>query len=136
MLSGQRRLARSLSISASARGAGEMSRSFLEFMRKFEETLSGMRANALLPQETWIGTPEEYRERCAKALDVLSAAWTQDSRDLVKLQQLVKRALEFYAQGEVDAGTFAAKEVDEFLFGVRQRASAARTKQIRRPSSF
>jgi hypothetical protein len=103
-----------------------MNRSFLELMRKFEENLSGMGANALLPQETWIGTPEEYRERCAKALDVLAAAWTQDSQDLVKLQQLTKRCLALFAQGEVDAGLFMVKDIDDFLFGVRQRASAGR----------
>jgi hypothetical protein len=61
-------------------------------------------------------------------LDVLSAAWTQGPQDLVKLRLLTQRCLELYAQGETDAGAFAVRDIDEFLFGIRERASAAKPK--------
>lgn len=105
-----------------------MSRSFFELMRKFEETLTGMSIRAMFPREDEMSTAESDRERCANSLDVLGAAWTQDPQDLVNLRQLTARCLKLYAQGEVDRGAFAVKDIDEFLFSVRERASADRAK--------
>jgi hypothetical protein len=105
-----------------------MSPAFLRLMRKFEETLSGMRANAVLPDESWIGGPKEYRERCASSMSALAAAWTHDSEELAKLQQLTKHCLDLYARGEVDEGTWAAKDIDEFLIQFRERATMRSSK--------
>lgn len=58
---------------------------FYEVMRRFEETLIGVTVRATLPQEDELITPEDDRTRCAKVLDVLSAAWVPDPQDLVML---------------------------------------------------
>jgi hypothetical protein len=106
--------------------ATKMSRSFLERMRKFEETFLGLRGRAHFPREEGMITPEMDRERCIKALDALSAAWAQDPRDLAKLRELTERSLEHFAQGDADAGASAAKRVDEFLFGIRDQLQSGR----------
>jgi hypothetical protein len=101
---------------------------FYEVMRRFEESLIGVKVRAMLPQEDELITPEDDRARCAKALDDLSAAWLLDPRDLTKLRQLTQRCLELLAQGDVDAALFAAKGVELHLIEVRERARTAKEK--------
>jgi hypothetical protein len=101
---------------------------FYEVMRRFEEALTGVTGRAMFPQEDELITPEEDRARCGKALDALSAAWLLDPQDLTQLQQLTRRCLELLAQGDVDAALFAAKDVEEHLIDVRERARAAKEK--------
>lgn len=71
---------------------------FYEVMRRFEESLIGVTGRAMPPQDCELITPEEDRERCAKALDGLSAAWLLDPQDLNKLQQLNQQWMELLAQ--------------------------------------
>lgn len=98
---------------------------FYEVMRRFEESLIGVKVRAMLPQEDELITPEQDRARCAEALDALSAAWLLDQQDLTQLQQLTRRCLDLLAQGDVNAALFAAKDVEGHLIEVRERARPA-----------
>ena len=110
-------------------GASAVSRAkFYEVMRRFEESLIGVTGRAMPPQDYGLITPEEDRARCAKALDVLSAAWILEPQDLTKLQQLNQRCLELLTQGDVNAALFAAKDVQLHLIEVRERARPSKGK--------
>jgi hypothetical protein len=99
---------------------------FHEVMRRFEETLIGVTGRAMLPREEELITPQDDRKRCAKALEVLSAAWILGPQDLTKLQQLTQRCLELLAQGDVNDALFAAKDIQGHLIEVRERARSAK----------
>lgn len=106
-----------------------MSRKFFDALRRFQEVLTWMSANTTLARrEDWMGTPETDRQRCVANLDALAYAWTQAPQDLMTLRQMTSRCLELYATGELDAGHFAVRDIDEFLSGVRDRAVAAKSK--------
>lgn len=106
-----------------------MSRKFFDTLRRFEETLIGMSGrSSMVVREDWMGTPDTDRQRCVVALDALASAWDQSPQDLVTLRQMASRCLELYATGELDAGDFAVRDIDEFLSGVRDRAVAGKLK--------
>ena len=106
-----------------------MSRAFFNAAAKFLQVLVGMSGRAHLnAREDWMGTPDTDRERCTQAMESLRAIWNQDPQDLAKLDALVTRCLQLYAQGELDAGDYAVRDIDEFLSGVRDRAAATKTK--------
>lgn len=101
-----------------------MSRAFFAAAEKLMQTLVGMSVRARQEtREDWEGTPESDRERCTQALESLRAVWNQDAGDLAKLDEMVSRCLQFYAQGDVDGGGYAIRDIDEFLSGVRRRAA-------------
>lgn len=100
-----------------------------EAMRRFEEALIGVKVRAMLPREDELLTPEEDRARCARALDVLSAAWVFDPQDLTKLQQLNEQCLGLLAKGDVNAALFVAKDVELHLIEVRERARPVKGKR-------
>lgn len=106
-----------------------MSIKFFDSLRRFEEALIGMSGRAsLVAREDWMGTPETDRERCADALTALTAAWNQDPQDLSTLQKMTVQCLEFYVKGELDAGDFAVRDIDEFLSSVRDKAAEAKSR--------
>jgi hypothetical protein len=100
-------------------------REFLEAVREFMEILVGgvsFRAH-LAEREDWMGTPESDRERCLQALDAVRAAWNQSPQDLARLQEMTLRSLRHYELGEIDAGDCGVRDIDEFISGVRERAT-------------
>jgi len=105
-----------------------MSRSFFDAVRKFLEVLVGMSGRVHLEnREDWMGTPESDRERCIRALDAVRSVWDQEPQDLAKLEEMVTRCLAQYAQGELDAGDYAVRDIDEFLSGVKEKAARRET---------
>ena len=71
-------------------------------------------------REAWQDGPEAERTRCARALDDLAAAWDKEHPYLVTLQQLNQRCLEQYEQGELDAGDFTVRAIQECLANLRK----------------
>jgi hypothetical protein len=106
-----------------------MSRKFFDVLRRYEEMLTYMSGMARATQrEAWQGGPERERMRCARALDELATAWTYEQQDLMTLQQLNQRCLEQYEQGELDAGDFTVRDIQEFLAQLRERVIASTTR--------
>jgi len=106
-----------------------MSRAFFTAAEQLMRTLVYMSALARRDtREEWQGTPESNRNDCAQALESLRAVWNQDPGDLAKLDEMVSRCLHLYADGELDAGDYAVRDIDEFLSGVRRQAAAAKAK--------
>lgn len=102
-----------------------MSRAFFTAAEQLMRTLVYMRVLAHPgTREEWEGTPESNRDDCAKAMESLRAVWNQDPDDLAKLDEMVSRCLHLYAQGDVDGGGYAIRDIDEFLSGVRRQAAA------------
>lgn len=107
-----------------------MKRSYLEIMRRFEEALIAMSTFAhRTTREEWMGTPKDDRDICLSALADLAVAWTQSPDDLLKLRKLTIECVDQYAKGELDAGDFAAKDIVEFLYDVRERAKKPAAKR-------
>jgi hypothetical protein len=103
-----------------------MSRKFFEALRRYEELLTYMSGMAhATKREAWQGGPEAERARCARALDELTVAWDIDQRqELAALQQLNQRCLDQYAQGELDAGDFTVKDIEELVAKLRDKLAA------------
>lgn len=106
-----------------------MSRAFFTAIENLMRTLTYM-SFAARPgnREEWEGPPESDRERCVQALESLRAVWNQPPQELARLDELVTRCLHLYADGELDAGDYAVRDIDEFLSGVRDRAAASKAK--------
>jgi hypothetical protein len=106
-----------------------MSRAFFAAVEELMEALVYM--SVMARQDTrdeWQGTPESNRDDCAQALESLRSVWNQDPGDMAKLDEMVSRCLQLYAQNDVDGGGLAIRDIDEFLSGVRRQAAAAKTK--------
>lgn len=72
-------------------------------------------------REAWMGTPKDDRDACLKELSSLAGAWMSSPDDLLKLKRLAKDCIDNYAEGELDAGDFAVKDIVEFLYEVRDQ---------------
>jgi hypothetical protein len=106
-----------------------MSRKFFDALRRFEETHIGMSGrSSMVVREEWMGTPETDQQRCTAALETLASVWNQAPQDLVTLRQMTSRCLDIYVTGELNAGDFAVRDIDEFLSGVRDSAAAVKLK--------
>lgn len=103
-----------------------MSRKFLETLRRYEEMLTYMSGMAhAKKREAWQGEPESERARCARSLEELAVAWVIGrEEELVMLQQLNRRCLDQYARGDLDAGDFTVRDIQELVAKLRETMTA------------
>lgn len=103
-----------------------MSGKFFDALRRYEEMLTYMSGMAHATQrEAWQGGPEGERMRCARALDELATAWTQEQQDLMTLQQMNQRCLQQYRQGELHAGDFTVRDIQALLARLREKVATS-----------
>jgi hypothetical protein len=102
-----------------------MSRKFFDTLRRYEEVLIYMSGMAhVTKREAWQGGPESDRARCARALDEVTNVWSIGyEQQLARLQQLNQRCLDQYAQGDLEAGDFTVKDIQELLAKLRDEFS-------------
>jgi len=97
-------------------------KSFSEAQYKFLQTLIGMSGGTrLIDREDWMGTPAWERERCVEAMGPMRTHWPFGVEDLARLEDMLTCCLRHYEDGQLDAGDYLVRDIEELLYLVRQK---------------